>query len=47
LSVCFAAPRTSAQGRQAPLGHAVKPDGGHLGDELRVVAERIRPDPLL
>jgi hypothetical protein len=47
LSVCFAPRRTSAQRRQAPIGHAVKRDGGHLGDELRGVAGRIRPDWLL
>jgi hypothetical protein len=32
------------QDRQAPAGaRAVKPDGDHLGEELRVVAGRIRP----
>jgi hypothetical protein len=36
-----------ASGRQAPVGHAAKPTGDHLGDELRVVAGRIRSDRLL
>jgi hypothetical protein len=36
------------QDRQAPAGaRAVKPAGDHLGDELRVVAGRIRPDQRL
>ena len=39
--------RMSERGRQAPVGHAAKPAGDHLGDELRVVAGRIRPDRLL
>jgi hypothetical protein len=36
------------QDRQAPAGaKAVKPDGDHLGEELRGVAGRIRPaEPL-
>jgi hypothetical protein len=34
----------SGLGRQAPAGHAAKPAGDHLGDHLRVVAGRIRPD---
>jgi hypothetical protein len=37
----------SERGRQAPVGHAAKRAGDHLGDELRVVAGRIRPDRLL
>jgi hypothetical protein len=35
------------RGRQTPVGNAAKPAGGHLGDELRVVAGWIRPtEPL-
>jgi hypothetical protein len=34
-------------GSQAPVGHAAKPAGDHLGDELRVVAGWIWPDRLL
>jgi len=37
----------SGSGRQAPVGHPVKPGGAHLGGSPRVVAGLIRPDRLV
>jgi len=39
--------RTAEEGQQAPVGHAVKPDGDQLDDRQRAVAGRIRLDRLL
>jgi hypothetical protein len=36
-----------AAGRRAPFGHALTPDGDHLGGEARVVAGGIPLDWLL